>query len=153
AIQLPVGWARALSPDGKWALVSPLPPFNTLVLVPTGAGEARPLPAGPFAGIEQANLFPDGKRVLIQGGDPNLPLHMWIQDLEGAQPKAVPAEALWRMTAPSPDGKWVAGQRPDGTPVRVSLENGAMQILEGLKPGDSPLQWAADGRSLFVELA
>jgi hypothetical protein len=44
ATHLGEGIAFALSPDARWALVSPKAPFGNLVLVPTGAGEPQELP-------------------------------------------------------------------------------------------------------------
>ncbi len=45
AVRLGEGSARALSPDGKWALVSRTSPFR-FALVPTGPGETREFPLG-----------------------------------------------------------------------------------------------------------
>ena len=62
AMRLGEGKPRALSPDGRWALVQ----RQDLQLVPTGVGEARALPVSGLE-IGWATWVPDGKRVLLFG--------------------------------------------------------------------------------------
>ena len=74
AIRLGEGNLPALSPDEKWVscIVSDGP--NTQVtLLPTGAGEPRSIGV---AGIHygRAEWFPDGRRILFTGNQPNRPV-------------------------------------------------------------------------------
>ena len=150
AVHLGDGYARALSADGRWALLSPAAPFNTLVQVPTGPGEARPLPPGSIASIKRAAYFADGRRILILGREAGRPWRLWVQDLEAGPPRPVGEEGLEVTTPPSPDGRWAVARRADRQPVLVDLSSDTQQVLDGLGPGDRPLRWTADGRSLFV---
>ena len=81
AVRLSDGMALALSPDAQWAFVLPDAASHTAsarpVLMPTGAGEPRPLPGGKIANYFDVWWLRDGKRLLITGeeaGRPAAPL-------------------------------------------------------------------------------
>jgi Tol biopolymer transport system component len=153
AIRLGEGSARALSPDGKWVLsVLNTPP--QLVLLPTGAGEARSLERH---GIEQysfrGNWLPDGKRIVFLGREPGLNWRFYIQDVEGGGPRSIPSEGVIATgygLLVSPDGKYVTGADARGTPTLYSLDGGAPRPIPGLERGDNVIRWSTDGRSLYV---
>lgn len=170
-VKLASGWGRALSPDGKWAVVSPAPPFTTLSLVPTGPGPARPLP-GRYASLQSVRFFPDGKRLAIAAtGTDGKPL-LSVQSLPDAAEVPSLAGTELRLTAevtragatepevfsdarlmslvPSPDGQRLVGLTPEGKTVLVDLATGALEAVDGLEEGTFPLQWTADGRGLLV---
>ena len=67
AVRLGAGKALALSPDGRWALALQETSPPQLVLLPTGAGESRPLPAEGLTDFYWARWFPDGRRILVVG--------------------------------------------------------------------------------------
>ena len=50
-------------------LVAKLTPKAHLVLLPTGAGDARPLPHGKVAQFHWAAFFPDGNRIAFTGNE------------------------------------------------------------------------------------
>ncbi len=58
------GGQLALSPDGQWVLDCPQGRCGEPVLLPTGAGEPRPLPKT-LLGLGDARHLPDGKRILV----------------------------------------------------------------------------------------
>lgn len=153
AIRLGEGSARALSPDGKWVLsVLNTPP--QLVLLPTGAGEARRLERH---GIEQysfkGNWLPDGKRIIFLAREPGQGWRFYIQDIEGGSPRSIPSEGVTATgygLLVSPGGKLVTGADAKGTPTLYSLEGGAPRSIPGLESGDNVVRWSADGRSLYV---
>jgi serine/threonine protein kinase len=154
-VLLSEGWGRALSPDKKWALISPKPPFNTLTLVPTGPGSPRALPAGDFSSIGTVRWFPDGNRIALVGRDSNRRPHLYLQSLgAGPAPSEAPRllseEELEISAPPSPDGTMLPAVRRDGSPVLVKLPKGEVNALPGLRRGDQLLQWSPDGRELFV---
>jgi hypothetical protein len=50
----------------------------------------------------------------------------------------------------SPDGKFFAANGPDEKPVLCPFSGGDPKPLQGLEPRDIPIQWSADGESLYV---
>ncbi len=149
AKRLGEGRALALSPDGKWAIVRH-PIDVRLVLLPTGAGEPRPLPGGDFLRIRVATFFPDGQRILFVGEDKSGSLRSYIQDIEGGPPKPVGDEGLWAILV-SPDGRRIAGNTPDGVHwIYPTDGEGRPQRIAGILPEDTPIQWSADGKTIYL---
>jgi len=151
-VRLGEGSALALSPDRKWvltALIRSTP--SQIVLLPTGAGEPRPFPKDQ---IEHANGFfgaflPDGKRIVFNGNEPGRPPRVFVQDLTGGAAKPVTAEGVEGKLL-SADGAELVIRTPDAGFAIVSLAGGASRPIPGLMPGDRPLRFTADGRSLFI---
>jgi Tol biopolymer transport system component len=151
-VRLGEGNALALSPDGKWVLTCVLhatPPKN--VLLPTGAGEPRKFPkdaidhsSGAFGGF-----LPDGKHVLFIGNEQGRPPRVFIQDLAGGAARPVTAEGTVAELL-SPDGATLVVRTAEEGFAVASVDGGPARAIPGLLPGDRPLRWAADGRSLFV---
>jgi serine/threonine protein kinase/dipeptidyl aminopeptidase/acylaminoacyl peptidase len=150
AVRLGDGVSFALSPDGKWVLSGlPKPPvqFN---LLPTGAGELKQLTHDQINRL-WARWFPDGKRVLFSGDEPGKGVRLYVQDLNSGQVKAITGEGVnGSMIAISPDGKQVALVGPDQKPAMLTMETGEIRPIPGLHPGEAPIAWTNDGRSLFV---
>lgn len=150
AVRLGQGSARALSPDGQWALVlrqnlSP-PDF---VLLPTGVGQQRAVPTGNV--IPSFGLFlPDGKSIVFAGNQAGHGSRVYVVNLDGGQPHAITPEGFrLRGRALSADGKRIAVLGSDGIAL-VSVEGGEPLSLRGSQPGDLPLRWANDGSALLV---
>jgi len=151
AVRLGDGAAWALSPDGKWVLsILSSPP--QVVLLPTGAGEARPLERH---GIERyglgASWLPDGKSVLFIGREPGRQSRCYVQSVEGASPpRAVTPEGFTGYLV-SPDGAHVVVTDPEKKGLLYPMHEGqAPRPVPGLDEQDQVIRWAADGRSLFV---
>jgi serine/threonine protein kinase/Tol biopolymer transport system component len=150
AVRLGQGSARALSPDGKWALVlrqNMSPP--DFVLLPTGVGQQRGLPTGsviPHAG----QFFPDSKRVLFDGHEADHASRIYVMNLEGDQPHPITREGFsMRPHALSPDGNRVAAAGSDGIAL-FPIEGGEPQLVAGSKPGDQLVRWTKGGQALLV---
>jgi Tol biopolymer transport system component len=150
AVRLGQGSARALSPDGQWALVlrqnlSP-PDF---VLLPTGVGQQRAVPTGnvtPSFGV----FLPDGKNIVFAGNEAGHGSRVYLLSLDGGQPHAITPEGFrLRGRALSADGKRIAALGSDGIAL-ISVEGGEPVPLRGSQPGDLPLRWAKDGSALLV---
>jgi hypothetical protein len=139
-----------LSPDQKWALVEVSRPAPHLTLLPTGAGQPRDLPGGDIL-YHWALWFPDGRRIVIAGEEKNRPPRTYFQALDGGLPRPFGEDGL-RISVVSPDGKWVAGTTPDGRALLFSTGgNGSdPKPISGVEPGEFPVQWGADGRTLYV---
>jgi eukaryotic-like serine/threonine-protein kinase len=150
AIRLGEGLAWALSPDGKWVLASIVrsSPISA-VLLPTGAGESRPLPRDSIDHNGRASFFPDGRRILFVGSEPGHAGRCWVQDLEGGKPRPVTPEGVVGGVL-SPDGRFFVARAPDQRPALYPVEGGPARPIEGIEPDEFSLRWSADGKSLFV---
>ena len=144
------GKALALSPDGKWALVSTSSREPRLVLLSTGVGEPRPLPGGGILQYHWAAFFPSGRRILFAAEDKEGAIRSYLQDLDGSPPKPFAEEGM-RATIVSPDGLEIAGSTLEGLQLIYRADGeGRPRTIEGAEPGDFLVQWSADGKSIFV---
>jgi serine/threonine protein kinase/Tol biopolymer transport system component len=151
AVRLGEGEAIALSPDGKWVLsaivrLDPTP----LVLLPTGAGEPKPLPKDSIHhDAEPAAFFADGRRIVFVGSEPGHGRRTWVQDLEGGKARPVTPEGVVG-TVLSPDGRLVAARGPDQKVALYPIDGGPAQPVEGIEPNSVLLRWSADPRFLYA---
>jgi serine/threonine protein kinase len=148
AIRLGEGNFPALSPDGKWvACILSDGSQTTLSLLPTRAGEARPIST---AGMhyERVEWFPDGKHVLFTGNEPNRPTRTFMQDIEGGKPAPVTPEGR-RAARVSPDKKNVTSAA-GGKLSLLPLAGGDPKTIGELESGESVIRWSADGRYLYL---
>jgi eukaryotic-like serine/threonine-protein kinase len=150
-VRLGEGFALALSPDGRWvltALIRSTP--SQIMLLPTGAGEPRTFPKDEIEHASGAfgTFLPDGKRILFVGHEPGRPPRVFVQDLAGGAAKPVTPEGVEARLL-SPDGTLLVTQTAEGLAL-TPLEGGPSRPLPGVKPGDRPLRFTADGRSLFL---
>jgi Tol biopolymer transport system component len=150
AVRISNGTAWALSPDTKWALVSPEAPFNTLRLVPTGAGEPRDVPSAPLVAILGAAFFPDGKRILIGGREEGHRPRMWILDLDGGPLRPIWQEGIEAGVGPSPDGQFVVGTDLEAHSFVIPVDGRPPRPLDKLPARQLPNAWRPDGKALFV---
>jgi hypothetical protein len=147
------GRPLALSPDGSRAVTVKTGPPESLVLLPTGAGEPRTLPAGPLKTYVDASFFPSGDRLLILASEPRHARRCYVQDLAGGLPRPASPEGAsvdFSGNPVSPDGKLLALRGPDGKVIVLPTEGGEPRLIGGLEPGAVPLGWSSDGRGLFV---
>ncbi len=151
ALRLGEGEGLALSPDGKWvlaALVAQRP--ASLVLLPTGIGEPRPLPKDSINHDSvDAAFLPDGRRVVFTGSEPGHGRRAWIEDLDGGKVRPITPEGVVGSVL-SPDGKWIVSRGPDQKVAVYPVDGGPPRSVEGLDPNDQPLRWSEDQRFLFV---
>jgi Tol biopolymer transport system component len=150
AVRLGDGLASELSPDGKWALTIQRGSQPQLVLLPTGAGEPRPLPRGALTDLLSGHWLPDGRRLIVNGAEPGHGLRSYLQDLEGGAPQAVTPEGVWTQLI-SRDGSWLAAGGGPGQHLALHpLAGGAARPIPGTEPGDRAVQWTSDGGGLYV---
>jgi dipeptidyl aminopeptidase/acylaminoacyl peptidase len=153
AVRLGEGTAGPLSPDGRWAvaIVPSSPP--SLTLLPTGPGQARTLDRGPLVSYQAVSFFPDGQRLLLAANEEGKPVRLYVQSVESGAPRAV-SGAGFRITtstdAVSPDGRVAAVIDGEDRVLLFPLDGADPAPVPGLEPGDIPMRWSADGRSLFV---
>jgi Tol biopolymer transport system component len=150
AVRLGEGLANALSHDGKWVVTTPLPNVSALVLLPTGAGQARTLTNDVIKFYGGASWLPDDKRLVVVGveGGNHAP-RSWVLDLEGGNPRAITPEGVTGLL-PSPDGKLLLTRHADGSRKLYPIDGGEPRDAAGFEQADRALRWYADGRSVFV---
>jgi Tol biopolymer transport system component len=151
-VRLGEGYGLALSPDKKWALAAPIS-FTELSLLPAGTGQARKVERGGIESYQSARFLPDGKRILFAGKEPGHRARLYIQDLAGGGPKPITPEgtgAAFRGNVVSPDGRFVTGSGPAQGFSRYPMEGGSPIPIPGLEEGEVPIQWAADGGSIYA---
>jgi Tol biopolymer transport system component len=150
AVRLGDGQSLALSPDGNWALACRGDKQTDLFLLPTGPGEPRTL-KGHEVIHNAARWFPDGKRLLIAGIEPNHGLRLYVQDIDSDKFDAVTPEGTdGSAYALSPDGSTVAAMGPDEKAYLFPIPAGDPRPIKGLLPGEVPVAWTDDGRSLYI---
>ncbi|HET7452230.1 MAG TPA: protein kinase [Thermoanaerobaculia bacterium] len=150
AVRLGDGRAGAFSPDGKWVISqSQLPPHNARLL-PVKAGTPRELHHSGLA-THAARWLPDGHHVLLLANEPNAGLRLFVQSVDGGEPRAVTPEGTGVGFFPvSPDGKFVVAQGADHQFALYPLDGGDPQPLPTLTPDDRPIRWTPMGNSLYV---
>ena len=150
AIRLGEGLANALSPDGKWAISSPLGSPAQFMLLPTRAGQARKL-TDDAINHRWARWLPDGKRFVFAGNEPNHAVRLYVQAVDGGKPQVISPEGVNPVQfVVSPAGDVVAGVGPDQRGYLFSVSGEKPRLIPGFEVGEAPVVWAADGRSLFV---
>jgi WD40 repeat protein len=149
AVNLGPGKALALSPDGRWALALQETSPPQLVLLPTGVGTSRPLPAGGLTDFYWAKWFPDGRRILVVGSGADAIPRSFIQDTETGVLTPVGDTGMLAALV-SPDGKKILVGDPLGPYLLWPLDGGKPVPVETLRFEDRPIQWSANGRFLYI---
>jgi len=149
AVRLGYGHAPKLSHDGKWVLCFHRNAGGSeLLVLPTGAGEARVL-TGDELQYGSAEWFPDSRRILFVGNQPNRPVRTYVRDLAGGQSKPITPEGV-RASRVSPDGKFVI-IIDSGRLCLRAVDGGPLRPVAAIEPGESVLRWSGDGRYLFLK--
>lgn len=153
AVRLSDGYALAISPDAKWVLATSSASSAQIILLPSGAGEARALTHDSI-NHSTASWFPDGKRIVFRGTEGGGEPHLYTQDISGGAARVLessgPVSAADETVSVSPDGKWIAARGSDELPALYPAEGGQPRPVPSLKPEDHISGWAADSHSLFV---
>jgi hypothetical protein len=141
-------FADHISPDGKTILATTAQ-TDQLLLVPIGAGTPRPLSAEGISGYSGAMWFPDGQRILFNAREAGRNLRSYVQAISGGPPEPLTPEDT-RVISISPDGAWAAAIGAGQAISLWPLAGGAPQAVKGTEPGERPVAWSADGRSLWL---
>ena len=149
-VRLGEGSVGGLSPDGKWAIaISTIKP-TTITLLPTGAGQPRPVPITGLEHVQNgyARFLTDGKRIAVIGNESGHGPRCYLLDLGGAKPKAVTPEGM--LCGPSSsDARFILGigARSKGMAI-YSIEGGPSRAVS-FAPAFQPVQWSDDGSALY----
>src|SRR5262249_14886359 len=150
AVRLGEGQAQDISPDGKWVLsLTPSSAGPRLALLPTGAGEPKPVPVENMQVFGGTFIPPDGKRLVIGASEPAQGVKAYVLDLAGGRPRAFTPDLTAAGTV-SPDGKLFAANGADKRPVIFPIDGGSPRPLPNLEPDDTPIQWGSDGDTLYI---
>jgi Tol biopolymer transport system component/tRNA A-37 threonylcarbamoyl transferase component Bud32 len=146
------GNAEAISPDNKWVITKPAK-GGQLILVPTGAGETRPLTHDAIS-YGSARYLPDGKHVFASGIESGHGRRNFLIDASTGESKPITPEGVAGMF-PSPDGRSAAVLGPDGKwgvwPLDGSADTaGVFHPIPGLDSKYFVSGWSPDGGSLYV---
>ncbi len=150
AVRLGEGSAESLSPDGRWVIAGPPGTPAQLVILPTRAGEAKPLTKDSINHL-WARWLPIGQGFVFTGSEQGRGVRFYVQDLASGKPRVFSPEGVNALAfAISPDGRSVAGVGPDERGYLYPVEGGDPRPIPGFQTGEQPIRWAADGRSLYI---
>ena len=150
AVLLGEGGARALSPDGKSVVAVTQDSPTQLKLLTTGAGEPKEL-TNDNVNRGFAHWFPDGKRILFSGNEPGKGVRLYVYELASGKSQAITPEGVnGTRFVISPDSQWVAGIGPDQKGYLYPVGGGEPRMINGLIPGEQPITFSSDGRSLYL---
>ena len=121
----------------------------------TGPGDTRQIERGPIENYGYyAGFLPDGKRIVFLANEPARKPRLYVQSIDGGPPRAISPEgvgfAQGGRVPVSPDGKFGVALGSDDRLWLFPTEGGALVPVPGSEPGETPVGWSADGRSLFV---
>jgi Tol biopolymer transport system component len=139
-VKLSTDVALGLSPTGNVALVQRK---DQLLLLPTGAGPANPLPINPEhqpSRDSAAQWSPDGQRLFVLFRQDKHGDRIYMRDGERWLP--VTGEGTDRGFAVSPDGRWVAAAI-SGTTRLFPIDGSGERPLTGAE--GTPIRWTSDG--------
>ncbi len=151
-----VPWA--LSPDKKWAITSPDGVgADSLVLLPTGAGEPKTLRA-PGMAYRWANWFPDGTRIVFGASRSGHATRLFVQDLGGGDPRPLTPEGVeirpsvfFPPVSPvSPDGKLIIVRGPGNEVLLYPAEGGQPRPLPEITPDEQVIRFDERGEGLYL---
>ena len=155
AIRLGDGTSGALSPNGSW-VITLLPPIGgkppRMNMLPTGAGETKSLISEGFENIDGTRWMPDGKTAVFSAAEPGRGYRLYLLDVETRRARALTPEGVrfpLAGSAVSPDGTRVSAVR-GGTPFLWPTDGGDPSPIPGLLEREVPLQFTADGKSVYV---
>jgi serine/threonine protein kinase len=147
-VRLGEGYADKLSPDGKWVLSTTLS-TDQLMLLATGAGQARVVARHGIESYAGAWWFPTGTRILFNGRKRGRGLRAYMQDLDGGRSQPLTPEGTWALSV-SPDGQLVAAVTEGKGMSLYPVDGQPARPVRGSQPGDRPGGWSLDGTSLWV---
>jgi eukaryotic-like serine/threonine-protein kinase len=148
-LRLGQGGYGDLSPDGKWVAVVPSDFSNHIHIIPTGAGQERVLDVQnkkPFS----VSWVPNEKQLLLRAAAPGEAPSGYVFDLDTAVLRPITPEGV-RLTGPSsPDGKFVAGTRADGTTWLFPIGGGSPRPIAVQAP-EAVAGWSPDSKAVYVD--
>ncbi len=149
AVRIGEGTDLGMTRDKRWVLSAvPSVPVK-LMMFPTGAGTARRLDHGEFAGIVAASLLGDESELMVCGNQPTHGVRCYVRPLENGEFRPFTPEGVSKVIA-SPDGQRIVAVQGDSGYRQYSIHDGTSQRVAGLTPNDIVLRFSPDGKSLWT---
>ena len=150
AIRFGKGCGRAISQDGRWvAMFGGTPP--RLEIVPTGAGEPRPVDWPGLRSFLWGEFRFDGKVLFAAAAEEGQSSRIYEIRLDDGRVIAVGPEGVTWPCAVSPDGTLIAAAGgTGGLTTLYPIGGGEPRCLSGARVGDRVIGWSADGTRIFV---
>lgn len=117
-------------------------------MVPTGAGEARPLTHDNIS-YEKVRYLPDGEQLVASGIEPGHGVRDYLINLNNGDARPITPEGI-AGTNLAPDGRSMAVEGPDGRWGIWPLDGSGMRPTPGLDSKSVVTGWSPDGASLYV---
>ncbi|MDQ5870863.1 MAG: protein kinase [Acidobacteriota bacterium] len=165
-VRLGRGDAKSFSPDGKWVTgvlwgnadfgagsAGADVPTDSVVVMPTAAGEPRSIGVGNLWIVRGVALHPDGRRLVFEAAERGKPERLWIRDLDSnAAPRPISPPGFYVYTSGflSPDGRWAVAADINDALWRIPVEGGEPKPIPGVEAGEAFAGWTGDGRSVHV---
>ncbi len=149
AVHLGAGRTLAVTHDAKFVLTQLPSRPGTLELLPTGAGDVRPLSIGNLVtrSLTPANVLPDDSGFYLIAAEPGKRDRVYRMKFEGGTPEPVTPEGFAGRIL-SPDGKRLLVTDPDGNYGTWDFASKRFERVTGFVADDIPLAW--DGDSIYV---
>ena len=144
--------ARALSPDGKWALATRIDQSRMrMALLPTGAGQVRELETSSLTSFTYGRWLPDGTRVIFTARDSGHPPRDYVQSVNSGPPTPITPEGVSSRGGVTPDSRFVLAKGVDGPfSMMYPVNGGEPHPAKGFIAGDIPLRWTDDGAAMWT---
>jgi serine/threonine protein kinase len=152
-VRLGEGNALSISPDGRWALSMSPAPKSPFVLLPTGTGEKKTIATPDLQPEQAAAWLPSSATLVYAAEETGHRTRLYVQAIDSGQGKAISPEGIdvgLPGFAVSPDGKWVAAIQSDRKGALFPIDGGMPRPFPGVEPGEYPLRFTADGKSLYL---
>ncbi len=150
AIRLGEGVPLALSPDKQWVVATSVA-GDRMTLLPTGVGQQKVLPRGTVANyFPSARWLPNGRDILFSGTETGKRSRIYLQSIDGGDPRPITPEGVFGRIAILPDGKRFVTRGLDRRLALFSLDGAKSQPLAGAEPPDLPIVASVDGTVLYV---
>ncbi len=151
-VRLGRGYAKTLSPDGKWAATLLWTPA-TIVFLPTGAGEARSISLHDLRAVGAVSFHPDGRSLVFAASEAGQPPRLWVRALEGDDPpRPVSPPGFYTRDGRllSPDGDSAVLTGPDRKLWLAPVAGGDPKPISGVEEGEIFAGWSADGSAIYL---
>ena len=148
AVKIGYGNRPALSPDGKQVVCIFRQDKNSILkILATGAGEDQLLSTDGMK-YDNAEWFPDQRRLLVTGSAQGKPLRTYWRPIDGNQLHPITPPGVHAHKV-SPDGRWAVGVV--GSRFRMfPTDGGEARDLAPALPGDQALRWNVNGSGFYV---
>jgi hypothetical protein len=149
-VQLSEGSAGGLSPDGKWAICIFTGSPDRVTLVPTGAGQPRPIALPRLEHIKNGNahFLADGKHIVVDGNEPGHGTRSYQVDLDGGKPIPITPEGITGGLV-SPDGRYILRADDAGTFAVYPIAGGVAHPIPNLESDFIPLRWLEGNSAVY----